>query len=259
MILKTEKYEQEQRLLSSDTRQRHLTFKGFFTSQFILVALICSIFGNVLLLVQKRQCTSGDSASASEFAGLVYDTSIVYNTWTEFQDATSRDRAWREFDLTPLEVLLTDSEARDHGIEPSVYRFPWDRDRGVYYLKAFHDLHCLKVIKQALAHPSEERLEHTFHCLDALRQDIMCAANDTPMPVVELPNKIGDGQIVQCRNYDALVQWTREPERFPCYNRTVDTGLSLENRIEAYAYCPEDSPFYSTQQAYFAKWGHAAR
>lgn len=97
-------------------------------------------------------------------------------------------------------------------------------------------------------------MEHVFHCLDALRQDIQCLADDTPMPVTTLPAVVGEGQVRKCRDFQQLIRWTQEPQRFPCYNRFID--LNLEDRIEAYAFCPEDSPFYHTQQEYFARWGH---
>lgn len=58
-----------------------------------------------------------------------------------------------------------------------------------------------------------------------------------------------------CRNLDDLIKWTREPERHACYHRFTDYS-SVKNKIEMYGYCPEDSPYYPLQQAYFAKWGH---
>lgn len=38
---------------------------------------------------------------------------------------------------------MTDSEAAARGVERSLFRFPWDPDYGVYYIKSFHNLHCL--------------------------------------------------------------------------------------------------------------------
>ena len=96
---------------------------------------------------------------------------------------------------------------------------------------------------------------HVYHCFDALRQDIMCNADDTPMPMTDLPNKVGNAQVRMCRNFDDLIKWTREPERHACYHRFTDYS-SVKNKIEMYSYCPEDSPYYPLQQAYFAKWGH---
>ena len=43
--------------------------------------------------------------------------------------------------------------------------------------------------------------EHYQHCLDSLRQDIMCRADDTPMPGI-LGGHLGNGQTVMCRDWN---------------------------------------------------------
>lgn len=112
-------------------------------------------------------------------------------------------------------------------------------------------------MQYAFEHPDwQSHAEHVYHCLDSLRQDLMCSADDTPMPVTTLPDKIGVDQIRTCRDFDALVQWTKEPNRFPCYYRPVDDPRKPRQQIEAYGYCKEGSPYFEAQEAYFAKWGH---
>ena len=41
-----------------------------------------------------------------------------------------------------MAVALTDEYAESHGL-PIADRFPWDDDKGLYFIKAFHQLHCL--------------------------------------------------------------------------------------------------------------------
>lgn len=96
---------------------------------------------------------------------------------------------------------------------------------------------------------------HVHHCLDTLRQDLMCTADDTPMPGVAKPHEVGNGQVRMCRNFDKLVEWTHAPEREACYRRLTDYG-GVINAIERYAYCPEDSQYHPIMEAYFEKWGH---
>ena len=96
---------------------------------------------------------------------------------------------------------------------------------------------------------------HIYHCLDILRQDLMCTADDTPMPGVELPHEVGEGQVRLCRSWNKLTEWTKEPERQACYHRITDFG-GVVNKLERYAFCPEDSQYFPVQQAYFDKWGH---
>ena len=80
---------------------------------------------------------------------------------------------------------------------------------------------------------------HVHHCLDVLRQDIMCTADDTPMPGVALPHTVGDGMVMQCRNWDKLIEWSQHRERNACYHRITDYG-GIKRPIEMYANCPEE-------------------
>lgn len=95
---------------------------------------------------------------------------------------------------------------------------------------------------------------HYEHCLDAIRKDIMCRADDTPMPGhPERP--LGEGQVMQCRDWNKLVAWTQAPERQSCY-RTLSDYRPIKHTLERYAFCPEDSPYYDVQRGYFRRFGH---
>ena len=98
------------------------------------------------------------------------------------------------------------------------------------------------------------RWEHYQHCLDSLRQDIMCRADDTPMPGI-VGGHLGDGQILLCRDWDKLIAWTQAQPRQACY-RTLDDYKTVYHPLERHAFCPKDSPYYDVQNAYFKKWGH---
>jgi hypothetical protein len=97
--------------------------------------------------------------------------------------------------------------------------------------------------------------EHFHHCLDALRQDIMCTADDTPMPTKLEKDVIGNNQVLMCRNWDKLIEWTQEPERQSCYRRLTDYGR-VAHKLERFAFCPKDSKYFSVVEKYFKKWGH---
>ena len=77
-------------------------------------------------------------------ADLAYDTPTVFEHDTEFaaNNETLADELWDGIDVSPITVALSDDWARDHGLEASV-RFPWDDEKGLYFLKVFHSLHCL--------------------------------------------------------------------------------------------------------------------
>lgn len=97
--------------------------------------------------------------------------------------------------------------------------------------------------------------QHLAHCLDSLRQDLMCYADDTPMPTINKPDHIGDQQIRQCRGTDRVAKWSTELERNACYHRITDY-VKPYHKLERYAFCPKESKYYPVVQAYFEKWGH---
>ena len=52
------------------------------------------------------------------------------------------DRLWNALDVSPGLIRIPDREAEQNGL-PRSMRFPWDQSQGVYYLGAFHQMHCL--------------------------------------------------------------------------------------------------------------------
>jgi hypothetical protein len=97
--------------------------------------------------------------------------------------------------------------------------------------------------------------QHVLHCLDTLRQDVMCVADDTPMPTGHEALTIGDGQPTMCRNFKKLTEWINAPERNACH-RALDDYRSITHSIERYAFCQEGTDNYVNMKAYFDKHGH---
>lgn len=83
----------------------------------------------------------------------------------------------------------------------------------------------------------------------------MCKADDTPMPSIEQPHVIGKGQVMECKNWDALIAWAGAPERNGCY-KIISDYKRVDHILEQYAFCPPDSPHYPVMTAYFEKHGH---
>lgn len=176
-------------------------------------------------------------------------------------------------------VALDADYVKIHELKPSI-PFPWDHSKGLFHIKAFHHIHCLvsrprerlleqsngeyqKNIRRAYfdalaADPSSEPLippGHIAHCLDTIRQDVMCHADDTPMPTINERHKIGDGQVRMCKDWGALVAWTQEPERQACF-KMIDEYKRVPNSLEEFAFCPGDSKYKGIMDSYFVKWGH---
>lgn len=89
--------------------------------------------------------------------------------------------------------------------------------------------------------------------MDGLRQDIVCAADDTPMPA-PVSHHVGDGQSRRCRDWNQLISWATRMDQHACYQ--FDDYREATNTLELFAFCPPGSPYRAFQQAYFRYHGH---
>lgn len=78
-----------------------------------------------------------------------FDTLVSYHSTTKYWDPgvnrSIADEAWDALDTDPIAVALHDDFASNLGL-PESTPFPWDTERSIYYVKAYHDLHCLVCI-----------------------------------------------------------------------------------------------------------------
>ncbi|KAF2094131.1 hypothetical protein NA57DRAFT_60771 [Rhizodiscina lignyota] len=116
--------------------------------------------------------------------------------------------------------LITEEEARDHwGDEYDQY---WNYAAGGYRagLDMFHTLHCVHEIRKWLfpryysIRMSEDQLLHQGHCIEQIRQYIMCAGDITPVPTKYFPG-LGRNYVVSdvthtCRDFQAIRDWVSE-------------------------------------------------
>ncbi|KAF2203995.1 hypothetical protein GQ43DRAFT_365551, partial [Delitschia confertaspora ATCC 74209] len=196
-------------------------------------------------------------------AGLGLTTKQIYMQSTEYTDSnrTISDAAWEAIDTTPNMISLDKEYSRKHNLADSV-PFPWDQSKGLYVVKAFHQIHCLKNIRHAFTAALDPEwkpfphipAEHIYHCLDTLRQDIMCQADDTPMPSTPKRHTIGEGQERKCRDWNALIEWTQNPKRETCFKMISD--YRRMHTLEQFAFCKEGSQYKEVMEEYFKDHGH---
>ncbi|KAJ6526814.1 hypothetical protein B0H19DRAFT_970486, partial [Mycena capillaripes] len=106
-------------------------------------------------------------------------------------------------------------------------------------LEVFHQLHCLNQIRKALHHHYYDRTLDSAsaalldpaplaHCLNFLRQSLMCAADISPLVWQWNPGhkraEIRFDIVHSCRNFDKVADWARE--------RRVETAPDLTIEIE---------------------------
>ena len=99
----------------------------------------------------------------------------------------------------------------------------------------------LAITERHLGKPQTTPLTHITHCLDDLRQDILCHADDTPRWTANNSNpESGIGQNRQCRDWAELHMWAHKNSA--CKRRLV-RGEDID-QIERFKFCAPDSIFY---------------
>ncbi|TLD18020.1 hypothetical protein PspLS_10430 [Pyricularia sp. CBS 133598] len=92
--------------------------------------------------------------------------------------------------------------------------------RQMYIIRAFHQMHCLIVITEEYGYRVNNRTSawtpsHIAHCINTIREAVMCLADATPMSYV---NGFGVGHVTDeqqfmCRDWGALRKWANDPKR----------------------------------------------
>jgi hypothetical protein len=135
---------------------------------------------------------------------------------------------------------LTDDEIKLYGLGQGKY-IPGQDGYSSFAVSAFHQIHCLAMLRGAFYHlledpgvatqmielPKEFNItKHLEHCFDYLRQGIMCAADPTIESVhhnVGSSRDDGWGNTHVCRSWDALKGFVES-------RRASDlSGLSLDH------------------------------
>lgn len=89
-------------------------------------------------------------ANHIETAGLEVKKEITYWTKTEYSDdnETYADALFDAIDTDPDGITLPLVQAKEQGLILADPPFPWEESRGIYYIRGFHDLHCLVCLSQ---------------------------------------------------------------------------------------------------------------
>ncbi|KAK2010905.1 hypothetical protein LZ32DRAFT_534992, partial [Colletotrichum eremochloae] len=114
-----------------------------------------------------------------------------------------------------------------------------DDKRSGWVLSVFHQIHCLSIITTRLGISRKEfadwdhfKLGHTAHCIEYLRQSILCSG-DTSLEGESgsWSESIGWGQKHVCRDYNTLMRlanekaaWDLSHEREPDHSRLFESS-----------------------------------
>ena len=94
-------------------------------------------------------------------------------------------------------------------------------------------------------------LGHITHCIDSLRDDVMCQADDTPRYTTtsHSPESAVD-QMRLCRDWSKLEAWARQ--RTSCY-RYISHKADHIDQFKRFKFCPRDSEYWPAVRAHFRK------
>ncbi|KAK3374968.1 hypothetical protein B0H63DRAFT_481410 [Podospora didyma] len=148
------------------------------------------------------------------------------------------DKAWDYIANDIGDIMITEEERVKLGLSPDSLRIQnprtgeWGYRAGV---EVFHQLHCLNLLRQAVyrdyygrkevggdvgdADGPEDLLGHVDHCIEAIRENMMCQSDVSVFTFKKFPELADEGvegdwpdfQINHmCRNYEAIRKWNND-------------------------------------------------
>jgi hypothetical protein len=207
----------------------------------LLLSLTTNIITLPIILSNPKPCQT-----PSKYANLRLTHTEPYVLLTDYAspNTTLANTLWHSINIDNGVVALPDSFAASHNLR-AAQRFPWDTSKGIYILHGFHNLHCLKIIYTSLfefqnGQAQSRTWHHIGHCLDALRRQILCDADDTPRATerrVEVVSGVGQHRV--CRDWGELESWAKA--HTACYKRPEKPGDEIG--LKRFMHCPEGSGY----------------
>ncbi|KAI9172798.1 Phenylalanine aminomutase (L-beta-phenylalanine forming) [Paramyrothecium foliicola] len=234
---------EEESLPSTSWPQRRSEAMGFSLISWVVLTfvLVLSLVVNLVLVLRLQPLPSSEPKCGSYFAGLERTVPIKIHHSTEYtsDNLTAATKLWEELSGDPGVVALEKQFIDETGL-PRALPFPWDGNKEVYLLQGFHNLHCLRTLFRyvrytELGEPNHIALSHALHCLDQLRQDVICNADDTPRYAgFQDPPGTGSGQTRMCRDWSKLEKWALD--RTACFKHEDEVPGPMVDRFKS---CPD--------------------
>ncbi|KAJ6035867.1 hypothetical protein N7540_000146 [Penicillium herquei] len=212
----------------------------------IVILLSCSNLTFIIYWLRSTKPTSTQCDGGSYYANLHRAVPIQIKDHTEFvsENVSAVAHLWEEeLSGDPGVVALDGDFVKEKHLPEEAMPFPWDTSKSVFLLQGYHNLHCLRTIfRYAWAAdrglPQRIAFSHILHCLDQLRQDVVCNADDTPRyagtPSPDRPPGTGAGQIRMCKDWAQLERWARK--RTACFKHEDEVPGRM---IDRFKFCPD--------------------
>ncbi|KAI8626506.1 hypothetical protein F5Y19DRAFT_445823 [Xylariaceae sp. FL1651] len=144
---------------------------------------------------------------------LLYDTPVTFQPHYYFGGEPSKhtDEMWQRLS-PPGDGIVEVPNAMTVNLPASLPAPNHPTTHKVYGVSMFHQLHCLNFLRFAYYPntikdmPLDEVIAHRDHCLDYIRQAIMCAGDSSFEPLTNVGIN-GMGAKHQCRNFERIFAW----------------------------------------------------
>ncbi|TGO31447.1 hypothetical protein BHYA_0782g00030 [Botrytis hyacinthi] len=154
-----------------------------------------------------------------------YHLTSEKNRWRQFQwntnlyssaDPQNEDyinAAWDQI-VPAFGIVAVDHEwAAEHNL-PASMSLPSNASRGVYIVDAYHQIHCLTIIRKTLVElasgrPLSKPVQHSKHCFDSLLQYIICGNSGDTLLYTLGNNETGNGQLRNCIDWNSRKHWVK--------------------------------------------------
>ncbi|PIA92547.1 hypothetical protein CB0940_04093 [Cercospora beticola] len=201
--------------------RRWLNGRTIFTTLNLALFLTgISVWSQVAMLVKTKNLSCKAIANSAGEADLAYDSRVVFQpNWPLVDPPTNEtNELWNRLSPPGEGVIELPNEATV-GLPPSKPSTKRPLTHTVYGVSVFHQLHCVNLLRLNMypeefswtltdKTPEEIRM-HRDHCIDYLRQAIMCNADVTFEPWTKHGIN-GMDAIHQCRDYNKIFTWAYE-------------------------------------------------
>ncbi|KUJ15245.1 uncharacterized protein LY89DRAFT_735374 [Mollisia scopiformis] len=200
----------------------HITpkFKWFWALLVLEGMHLVLILGGYALYSLVRYQTQDNELSRTYMHGLnTYFDLMKFDTVKDFYGDSSLMSRTAESDALFAHIQKTDGVvaidtewALKHNLSPSRLH-PEDPTKSIYQIDMFHSMHCVYRLRNMLtsklsleAWPRND--DHTLHCLDYIREQLMCSPDLLLQGTVNLIHfNISKGHT--CRNSEMITDWAK--------------------------------------------------
>ncbi|KAF3902459.1 hypothetical protein ABW21_db0201753 [Orbilia brochopaga] len=164
------------------------------------------------------QMTYSPATDAIKYTTRLFDSGLNYGkTVYQGPPAPKNNEAWKALFLHGLTRISAEEAAPMHN---KTLPIPDDPEYYITSLAVFHQLHCLNAIRMALwnntlmrGDENETEMRHLDHCVDMIRQAVMCHSDISPFVWARDPR---DGKAKgissvthTCRDFDSIQRWAK--------------------------------------------------